>query len=282
MTPATARKPRRAPTHGRRPRSAAPRAPRRVSGPAGGKHLAVTPGGGVALPRPGAHRRGSTGVFERVRALPDHRLVDRALRGRAWIWLIGIALLGIVTMQVSLLKLNAGISRAVETSGTLERQNAELEASVARLSSGERIRGAAAKRGMVAPPAGDVAYVSVRPGRDAARAVSRMTPPSSAAQELMANDGRPTDVTAAPLAAQAPAPAADPAAAAPQPDPAATTAPVAPQPDPNAAAAQEAPATAPAPTPAPAPTETAPVAPQPDPSTAQAAPATAAPAGQGG
>jgi hypothetical protein len=265
MSPATARKPRRAPTHGRRPRSAAPR---RVSGPAGGKHLAVTPGGGVALPRPGAHRRGSTGVFERIRALPDHRLVDRALRGRVWIWLIGIALLGIVAMQVSLLKLNAGISRAVETSGTLERQNAELEGSIARMSSGERIRAAATKRGMVTPPAGDVAYVSVRPGRDAARAVTRMTPPSSAAQELMANDGRPTDVTAAPLGTEAPA---DPAAA-PQPDPA-TTAPATPQPDPNAAAAP--------PAAAPAPTETAPVAPQPDPSTAQAAPATAAPAGQG-
>jgi hypothetical protein len=275
MTPATARKSRSAPAHGRGPRPAAPRAPRRVSGPAGGKHLAVTPAGSVALPRPGAHRRGSTGVFERIRALPDHRLVDRALRGRVWIWLIGIALLGIVTMQVSLLKLNAGISRAVETSGTLERQNAELEGSIARLSSGERIRGAAAKRGMVTPPAGDVAYVSVRPGRDAARAVTRMTPPSSAAQELMANGGRPNDVTGAPLGAQATAPATDPAAAAvaPQPDPAATTAPVAPQPDPNAAAAQQAPA--------PAPTETAPVTPQPDPSTAQAAPGTAAPAGQG-
>ena len=31
-------------------------------------------------------------------------------------------------MQVSLLKLNSGISRAVETTTTLERQNADLEA----------------------------------------------------------------------------------------------------------------------------------------------------------
>ena len=37
-------------------------------------------------------------------------------------------------MQVSLLKLNSGISRAVETTTTLERQNADLEASIARLS----------------------------------------------------------------------------------------------------------------------------------------------------
>ena len=138
-------------------------------------------------------------MFERIRALPDHRLVDRALRGRVWIWLIGIALGGIVAMQVSLLKLNAGISRAVETSGTLERQNAELEASIARLSSSERIRAAAAKQGMVAPAAGEVSYVTVRPGRDPARAVVRMTPPSSTARQLMANDGRPPALAADPL-----------------------------------------------------------------------------------
>ena len=36
-------------------------------------------------------------------------------------------------MQVSLLKLNAGISRAVTTAGTLERQNADIEAENAKL-----------------------------------------------------------------------------------------------------------------------------------------------------
>ena len=48
-----------------------------------------------------------------VRALPDHRLLDTLLRSRAWIWLLGIALGGIVFMQVSLLGMNAGIGRAV-------------------------------------------------------------------------------------------------------------------------------------------------------------------------
>ena len=45
---------------------------------------------------------------------------------------------GIVAMQVSLLRLNTGISRAVQTQETLERQNATLQAAIAELTSGER------------------------------------------------------------------------------------------------------------------------------------------------
>ena len=123
MTPASpARSPRR--IHAR---SHAPRAPRRVSGPVQ-RRLVPAPAGPAGLPR-----RGTTGFFTRVRALPDHRVVDRLLRSRLWIWALGIALLGVVTMQVSLLKLNSGISRAVETTTTLERQNAALEESITKL-----------------------------------------------------------------------------------------------------------------------------------------------------
>src|SRR5918996_930580 len=86
-------------THRARPASRRPAA-RRVSGP-----LRPVPAGAPGV------RRGSTGVFERIRALPETRVVDGLLRGRAWIWLIGVLLGGIVAMQVSLLKLNAGISR---------------------------------------------------------------------------------------------------------------------------------------------------------------------------
>ena len=135
------------------------------------------------LPRPG------TGVFERLRAMPDHRVIDRLLRGRVWICFVGLALMGIVAMQVSLLKLNSGIGRAVETTSTLERQNSQMEADIARLASGERIRAAADRRGMVTPAAGEVHFLHVRPGRDAARAVRRMRAPSDAARELMANAG---------------------------------------------------------------------------------------------
>jgi hypothetical protein len=143
-----------------------------------------------------AVRRGTTGVFERIRALPETRFVDGLLRGRAWIWLIGVLLGGIVAMQVSLLKLNAGISRAVTTAGTLERQNADLEAGIARLSSGERVREAALTEGMVTPLPGGVEYLTARGDRDATRAARRMLPPSDEAVAVMQNGGREPGVLA--------------------------------------------------------------------------------------
>jgi hypothetical protein len=155
-------------------------AARRVSGP-----LRPIP---VAAPA-GAVRRGSTGVFERIRALPETRLIDGLLRGRAWIWVIGILLGGIVAMQVSLLKLNAGISRAVTTASTLERQNADFEAQIARLASGERVRDAAQAGGMVAPAPGTVEFLHSRPDRDGRLAARRMEPPSDTAAAIMANGG---------------------------------------------------------------------------------------------
>ena len=170
-------------SHAHRP-ATLPRHPRRISGPIA---RPVPNGPAVARPVP---RRGTTGAFERLRALPDNRWVDRLLRGRAWIWLIGIMLGGIVFMQVSLLKLNSGISRSVETAATLERVNAGLETEVARLSSGERIQRAAAGEDMVAPPAGDVGYLTARPGVDPRLAARRMQSPSDEAKQVMANGGK--------------------------------------------------------------------------------------------
>jgi hypothetical protein len=163
---------------------------------------------GPARPRavPAPVARPTTEAFERLKALPDHRMVDRLLRGRAWIWLIGLLLGGIVAVQVSLLKLNAGISRAVQATGTLQRQNSALESEIARLDSGERIRAAAVQAGMVDPTAGDTRYLRARPGLDALRAARRMAPPSAAAQSVMANGGHApgTTVTAPDLAGPTP------------------------------------------------------------------------------
>jgi len=222
---------------------------RRVSGP-------------VARPQAVPAPRPVTGVFERLRALPDHRLIDRLLRGRIWICFVGLALMGIVAMQVSLLKLNSGISRAVETTATLERQNSQMEATIARLASGERIRAAADKRGMVMPAAGAVHFLRVRPGVDAARADQRMRAPSEAARELMANHGvvpgslmAPAVTTAAPATTTTVAPAeaettTPVTAAAPAVTPAPTAAPVTPvAPAPTATAPSSGGTVAAAPTP---------------------------------
>jgi hypothetical protein len=159
-------------------------APRRVSGPARPAPRPVAaPAGPGAVPR-----RGATTTFDRILAVADHRVVDRLLRSRLWIILVGALLGGIVAMQVSLLKLNSGISRAVETSATLERQNGALEAAIARLGATERVRSTALTRGMVLPPAGEVEYLRARPG-DASLAAARMTAPSDDAYALLANGG---------------------------------------------------------------------------------------------
>ncbi len=202
--------------------AAVPRHGRRISGPA---HPVARSVPSVALPQPA--RRSSTGTFERLRALPDHRMVDGLLRGRAWIWLIGIMLGGIVAMQVSLLKLNSGISHSVEAAGALERVNADLETEVARLSSGERIQLTAADEGMVAPPAGDVGYLTARPGTDPRLAAERMQSPSADAREVMASGGHATaDLAPGTVTTVMPDAAAVPPAAATTPAPAATVAPV--------------------------------------------------------
>src|SRR4051794_37243903 len=114
----------------------APIHPRRVSGPS--RRLAPAGVGGDPS-------RGRTGAFERISRIPDHRVVDRVLRSRGCIWLIGLLLGGIVAMQVSLLRLNSGISRAVQTQSTLEKQNMSLQAGIAGLTTSERIGGGAAQ-----------------------------------------------------------------------------------------------------------------------------------------
>jgi hypothetical protein len=161
-----------------RPRPA-PLGPRRISGPS----RRPLPAG------PAVPARGRTGAFERLRALPDNRVVDRVLRSRGCIWLIGIMLGGIVAMQVSQLRLNAGISRAVQTQSTLELQNSTLRAQIAELTSGERIRAEAVAKSMIDPQAGDTRYLRARPATDPDRAVARMKPPSERARSIMDNGG---------------------------------------------------------------------------------------------
>jgi hypothetical protein len=142
-------------------RSPAPRIPRRVSGPAKRRAPAARPLGAR--------------IASRILALPDHGVVDRLLRGRSWIAVIGTLLIGLVAMQVSMLKINAGIGRAVERSADLERSNGELRATVSRLSSGERIQERAGRLGLVMPAAGAIHYVHAQPRRDARGASSALT-----------------------------------------------------------------------------------------------------------
>jgi len=177
------------------------------------------------------------------------RMMDRVVRGRVWIGVIGFSLIGLVAMQVSMLKLNSGIGRAAQTVTTLERSNSALRGQITGLSGGDRIQRLAESRGLVMPAPGDVAYLHAGSlGEDAARAARRMRAPSPSTvgfaggatpaglQEVAVAPGpgvtpttvpvTPSDVPAAP-AAGVPATGTPPVTAAPTAAPSATMAPAA-------------------------------------------------------
>jgi hypothetical protein len=244
------------------------RPPRRISGPSRPKRdprASATAATAVARP-PLAMRLGL-----RAMRVGDARVLDRLVRGRAWIALMAIGLMGIVFMQVSLLKLNAGISRAVTAADTFERQNSSLREDISKLDSGERIQAVAAKLGMVTPPAGDVHYLDAR-GADGARAAASIKPPKP-----VTPSATPPAATTAPTAAPTTTtpPAAATAAAATTNAPTTATNPAAPATTTNAAPAST--------TTAPASTAAAPATTAPANTPAQTAPtATGPPAVAGG
>jgi len=212
--PQTAAQPRTARPASRRP--AAQRAPRRVSGPArGARALGGAPrGGAVAVPPPLGLRLART-----ARRIPDARFLDRLLRGRTWIAVVAVALMGIVFIQVSMLRLNAGISRAITSGETLSRQNSAMRAEISKLDSGERIADAAQSLGMIEPPAGKVNYLDARKAN--AREAARNVHPPKPAEDAASTTGTAPGATSATSAAAAPAAATQQGTAAPQ--PAATT-----------------------------------------------------------
>jgi hypothetical protein len=185
-------------------RSPAPRSPRRVSGPTRPPRAALAGAGGAAVARPPLSLR----LGRRAMRVGDARVLDRLVRGRAWIAIVAAALIGIVFMQVSMLKLNAGVSRAVTAADTLERQNSSLRADISKLDSGERVQDAAANLGMTTRPAGDVRYLDAERA-SAARAAASIKPPSPVAPT--AQQQAPVTQQQAPVAQQQ-APAAQAAA----------------------------------------------------------------------
>ncbi|MEA2318290.1 MAG: hypothetical protein QOD44_2479, partial [Solirubrobacteraceae bacterium] len=151
------------------------RPPRRVSGPAQTSRrpaAASARGAAAAAPPPLALRLAHAGA-----RIGDARVLDRLVRGRAWIAIVAVGLMGIVFMQVSMLRLNAGIGNAVTTAETLHRQNASMRAEISELDAGERVMQTAGATGMIEPPAGDVNYLDARRA-DARAAARNIEPPN--------------------------------------------------------------------------------------------------------
>ncbi|MEJ7781720.1 MAG: hypothetical protein WKF99_04070 [Solirubrobacteraceae bacterium] len=193
-----------------RPRPASPAArqappPRRTARPrahAGAHALGHAAPAPAQVTRPAPLR-----LAHAARGLPDSPFIDRLLAGRVWVAVVAIALIGIVFMQVSLLRLNAGIGESVERQASLERQNAALRADVSGLSAGPRIEEVAGGLGMLMAPAGDVRYLDVRAADRTLlgdRAAHVMAVPAAQALATAQQGGSPETRAAAAASADAP------------------------------------------------------------------------------
>jgi hypothetical protein len=141
--------------------------PRRVSGPARRKPAER------ARQRSDQHRGIALGLIASMERLSRQRL----LGGRTWIALVAFALIGIVTMQLGLLKLNAGIGRALEHEALLQRENTGLSIENSEMAASGRITSQAVRMGMESVPAGAVRFLQVRPRLDARLGAQALSTP---------------------------------------------------------------------------------------------------------
>jgi hypothetical protein len=184
-----------------RPLTTAPR-PRRVSGPARRERPRAQP------QRQARAEEGlAVGALAALRGLEGHRLLDRLIRGRTWIALLAFALIGIVTLQLVLLKLNAGIGRTLEQMASLQSANAALSIENAELAAGDRVEASAAGLGMGIVPIGSLKSLTPRPHLDAARAASALSTPVHVTSMSEASAAATTTSTSPSASTEQPAPA---------------------------------------------------------------------------
>jgi hypothetical protein len=164
---ATARKaaaaPARAPQRKKRPALAvaparkppARKVPARKPAPARRKAPARRPGGQL-IPI-------AVGTATAVRNLPDSGLVVRLTRGRAWIGVLGVLLVGIVALNVVTLSLAASAGQIDQNVQALDEENSYLRSRDAQKSGAGRIRHEAAALGLSAAAVDQVTSVQLDP-----------------------------------------------------------------------------------------------------------------------
>jgi hypothetical protein len=117
------------------------------------------------------------GLTDTLSRLSEHRLLDRLIRGRTWIALVAFALIGIVTLQLGLLRLNSGIGHALQKEASLQRENAALSIENSELAAGDLVESSAARLGMEVVPAGALRFLTARSAADATRAAAALSAP---------------------------------------------------------------------------------------------------------
>jgi hypothetical protein len=154
--------------------------PRRVSGPA---RPAAAPGREREAPRRSAPEYAGValGVVEGVKRLSTHPMLDRLIRGRTWIAIVAFALIGIVTLQLGLLKLNAGIGHSLRLQANLQRENAALSIENSELAAGDVVESRAGPLGMEVVPVGALRFLTAHPGADAGHGAAALKTPLAGA-----------------------------------------------------------------------------------------------------
>lgn len=151
--------------------------PRRVSGPArrGDERRGIGD-------RPARRRsEGKDGIALGVLSGIERLGRRRSLGGRTWIALVAFALIGIVTLQLGLLKLNGGIGRALEHEALLQRENATLSIENSELAAGSGVQARAAQLGMAFFPSMQLRFLSPSSRGDLAKAATALSSAPSAA-----------------------------------------------------------------------------------------------------
>ncbi len=125
--------------------------------------------------RSGKQRSGNVVRFpvNAVGDLADSGVVVGISRGRAWIFVVGILLCGIVAVNVLGLSLSAAGSETALKIDDLQRENSVLRGRTANRLSNDKVSAVAARLGLAVPAAGDVGYLDAG-RRDVEEAARRL------------------------------------------------------------------------------------------------------------
>jgi hypothetical protein len=115
----------------------------------------------------------AVGTATAVRHLPDSGLVMRMTRGRAWIGVLGVLLVGIVAVNVITLSIAASAGHVDQNIAALSSENTILRTRDAQRSGVARVRHDAAAQGLTVATADQIGYIEAS-SHDAAVAAQRL------------------------------------------------------------------------------------------------------------
>jgi hypothetical protein len=114
-----------------------------------------------------------------VTQLPESGLIHRLTRGRAWIGLLGVLLVGIVALNVVTLSFAASSGKVEERNSILEKENTVMQGKAAAALGAQRMRNEAKELKLVQPAETQPQMITARP-TDIAEAASRLAAQAAA------------------------------------------------------------------------------------------------------